>query len=278
MKEKNTKALISIIIPVYNAEKYISNTIKSLFSQTYKNFEVIIIDDGSSDNSMQIVDKEMKQKNIPYTIIRQANQGVGKARNVGYENANGEWILFLDADDTINPFSIEIYTKIIEKEEKVDIIFSKFRDVDEKNSLDSAEYENTYSWIEKDKILKEFLTRQRVLLVPGTLYKKNFLNTYSLMQPSIPWSEDQYFIWLVLNKADRIIITNAEIYNYVHHSGESIMNSQYHHRPDRRGRKSAPDGGCHHQQCDHHEIRIRSCFSALRAVGRLQKNHPPTGG
>lgn len=225
MKEKNTKALISIIIPVYNAEKYISNTIKSLFSQTYKNFEVIIIDDGSSDNSMQIVDKEMKQKNIPYTIIRQANQGVGKARNVGYENANGEWILFLDADDTINPFSIEIYTKIIEKEEKVDIIFSKFRDVDEKNSLDSAKYENTYSWIEKDKILKEFLTRQRVLLVPGTLYKKNFLNTYSLMQPSIPWSEDQYFIWLVLNKADRIIITNAEIYNYVHHSGESIMNS-----------------------------------------------------
>ena len=187
MKEKNTKALISIIIPVYNAEKYISNTIKSLFSQTYKNFEVIIIDDGSSDNSMQIVDKEMKQKNIPYTIIRQANQGVGKARNVGYENANGEWILFLDADDTINPFSIEIYTKIIEKEEKVDIIFSKFRDVDEKNSLDSAEYENTYSWIEKDKILKEFLTRQRVLLVPGTLYKNlfSYATIYTLVRRSV---------------------------------------------------------------------------------------------
>ena len=134
MKEKNTKALISIIIPVYNAEKYISNTIKSLFSQTYKNFEVIIIDDGSSDNSMQIVDKEMKQKNIPYTIIRQANQGVGKARNVGYENANGEWILFLDADDTINPFSIEIYTKIIEKEEKVDVIEELLKEEEEDES------------------------------------------------------------------------------------------------------------------------------------------------
>lgn len=225
MKEKSTKALISIVIPVYNAEKYISNTIKSLFNQTYKNFEVVIIDDGSSDNSMQIVDKEMKQKDISYTIIHQMNQGLGKARNVGYENASGEWILFLDADDTIQPFSIEIYTKIIEKEKKVDIIFSKFRDVDEKYSLDSVEYNDTYSWIEKDTISKEFLTRRRALLVPGTLYKKKFLNSNSLIHPSIPWSEDQYFMWLVLNKADRVIVANSEIYNYVHHSGESIMNS-----------------------------------------------------
>ena len=167
----------------------------------------------------------MKQSNISYTIIHQVNQGQGKARNLGYENANGDWILFLDADDTIQSFSIEVYTKIIEKEKNIDIIFSKFRDVDEKYSLDSVEYDDTYSWIEKDKILKEFLTRRRALLVPGTLYKKEFLNSNSLIHPSIPWSEDQYFMWLVLNKADRVIVANAEIYNYVHHSGESIMNS-----------------------------------------------------
>ena len=101
----NIDNLISIILPVYNAEKYIERALKSLINQSYKNIEILCIDDGSKDNSYNII-KEFKDERIK--LFRQENSGPAKARNVGLSNSKGECIMFCDADDWYEPNMCEL--------------------------------------------------------------------------------------------------------------------------------------------------------------------------
>ena len=98
--------MISIIIPLYNKATSIKRTIHSVLSQSYTDFELIIINDGSTDNSAEIVNKQFYDKRIRY--IYQDNAGVSSARNRGIKEAIGEWILFLDADDVLYPNALKI--------------------------------------------------------------------------------------------------------------------------------------------------------------------------
>ena len=97
---------VSIIIPVYNAEKFLDKCIESLQNQTYKNLEFVFVDDGSKDNSVNILKKYAK-KDKRIKIIRQKNAGPGPARNNGMKQSTGDYLTFVDSDDTINPDYIE---------------------------------------------------------------------------------------------------------------------------------------------------------------------------
>ena len=94
------KDLISIIIPVYNVEKYLKECVDSVRKQTYKNLEIILIDDGSKDNSGKLCDELAKEDNR-IKVIHKENGGLSDARNVGIENATGEYIQFIDSDDFV---------------------------------------------------------------------------------------------------------------------------------------------------------------------------------
>ena len=96
------KAKISVIVPVYNTEKFLNNCIESILNQTHKNLEVIIIDDGSTDNSPAICD-EYAKKDSRVKVIHKENGGVSSARNAGLDIASGEYIGFIDGDDVIEP-------------------------------------------------------------------------------------------------------------------------------------------------------------------------------
>ena len=100
MQLLNNCPLISIIVPVYKVEKYLKKCVESILAQTYKNFELILIDDGSPDNCPDLCD-EFAQHDSRITVIHKKNGGVSSARNLGLENANGEWVVFIDGDDTI---------------------------------------------------------------------------------------------------------------------------------------------------------------------------------
>ena len=93
------KYKFSIIVPVYNVENYVDKCIKSILNQTYKNYEVIIINDGSTDNSLNIINKYKNNKKIK--IITQKNKGLSNARNNGMKMATGDYLLFIDSDDYI---------------------------------------------------------------------------------------------------------------------------------------------------------------------------------
>ncbi len=104
--------LVSVIIPCYNSSKYIEQTIQSIFDQTHTNIEILAINDGSKDNTLDILD-ECSKRDDRLLVVSIPNSGVSKARNIGIENSNGKYIVFVDADDTLHTTYIEFYlTKI----------------------------------------------------------------------------------------------------------------------------------------------------------------------
>jgi glycosyltransferase involved in cell wall biosynthesis len=119
----------SVIIPVYKVEKYIINTIESVLNQTYQNFELIIVDDGSPDRSIDLC-QQFKDSRI--TILRQPNQGVCVARNTGINNASGDYIAFLDGDDLWLPEKLEKHIDHLQKNPLVGVSFSHSAFIDEK--------------------------------------------------------------------------------------------------------------------------------------------------
>ncbi len=113
--------LISVIVPVYNVEKYVGECLQSITNQTYKNLEIIVVDDGSTDNSGKLCD-EFAKTDSRIKVIHCKNGGVSKARNVGIENANGIWITFVDGDDWLD---LDFCKKMIFKAENSDIVFAR---------------------------------------------------------------------------------------------------------------------------------------------------------
>lgn len=111
--------MISVVIPLYNKEASIKQSLMSVLSQSYQDFEVVIVDDGSTDNSVAKVE-EIQDSRI--RLIRQENGGPGKARNTGVKNAYGEWIVMLDADDELLPNGLETFQKIIDIASNIDIV------------------------------------------------------------------------------------------------------------------------------------------------------------
>ena len=111
--------LVSVIIPAYNIEDYIGRCLDSVLSQTYKNLEIIVIDDGSSDRTGEILD-DYEKKNHRMKVIHKENGGVSSARNIGIDRANGDYIGFVDGDDRVNPKLFETLVKLI-NEENADI-------------------------------------------------------------------------------------------------------------------------------------------------------------
>lgn len=115
------KEVITIIIPVYNGEKYLHRCLESVINQTYRELEIIIVDDGSTDSSLEICE-EYQRKDQRIQIIKQDNAGVSSARNRALESVKTEWILFMDADDELTEDTVEIYQKVIMDEPDIDFI------------------------------------------------------------------------------------------------------------------------------------------------------------
>ena len=92
---------VSVIVPVYNSEEYIGATLDSIINQDFRNFELIVIDDGSTDKSLEVINQKLSNATISYNVIHQENSGVSGARNRGIDAANGEFLVFIDADDYV---------------------------------------------------------------------------------------------------------------------------------------------------------------------------------
>ena len=124
--------MISVIIPLYNKEAIIERTLRSVLSQDYDDYEVVIVDDGSTDNSLAVVERELPKikrelnVNTNVELIQQENGGPSKARNTGVKNAKGEWIVFLDADDELLPEALKRFDSAIKQHPEADFIACPF--------------------------------------------------------------------------------------------------------------------------------------------------------
>ncbi len=213
---------VSIVMPVYNVECYIRDSVESVLRQTYKNIELIIVDDGSLDNSISFAEQILAVSNLSYRIIKQKNGGQGKARNAGMNYSSGEWIYFLDSDDIIADNTIERLVEVGEMK-KLDLVSSLFKEIHCLEEVERRCKKGALKIFNAEELQLEFLKRNYVVLAPGTLYKKDLLELNGLFYEQIPWSEDQQFVWKVLYHIHTAGIVEESLYHYLRHSG-SIMN------------------------------------------------------
>lgn len=122
--------MVSIIVPTYNYEKYICDAVDSILNQTFKDFEIIVVDDGSTDDTYKVLEKY--DDRIVY--LYQENSGPASARNLGIKKSKGKYICFLDADDMFLPNKLEKQVALMEKERKIGLIYSNYLCIDERNS------------------------------------------------------------------------------------------------------------------------------------------------
>jgi glycosyltransferase involved in cell wall biosynthesis len=119
--------LVSVIIPAYNAAEWIAETVESVLTQTYDNLEVIVVNDGSVDHTVDIADKALRKGRLPYRIVDQENSGPSSSRNRGWRAARGSWVQFLDADDLLHPRKIEVQVGKHRSTPIADVIYSDWQ-------------------------------------------------------------------------------------------------------------------------------------------------------
>lgn len=155
VKNIDSKPFFSVLVPVYNQEKYLPECIDSVLNQTYKNFELILVDDGSTDSSGKICDQYAKKHPCIITVVHQKNQGLLFARRTGIENAKGEYFLFLDADDSFCSTAMETLCNSIKAHSVQMVIFDASVQADFKSKLNNYPYEDSTVIQKKQK--KDFL-------------------------------------------------------------------------------------------------------------------------
>ncbi|MEW6536019.1 MAG: glycosyltransferase [Candidatus Auribacterota bacterium] len=122
---------VSVVIPTYNSGKYLLQTLQSVLNQTYKDFEILVVDDGSTDNTQQIIQSVIRQHPDKIRYMYQENSGVGAARNNGIRHARGQYIAFLDADDVWLPQKLQVQIDFIQRNSEYDFVFSDVIAMDE---------------------------------------------------------------------------------------------------------------------------------------------------
>mgnify|MGYP000022671965 CR=1 FL=1 len=211
----------SIVMPVYNVEKYLRNSVLSVLNQTVSDYELILVDDGSLDDCPRICD-EFAVQYSQVKVVHQENMGLSGARNAGFTIAKGKYVYFLDSDDIIQPDTLEHFESVIVKLPNVKYVISDFQYVTERNVFKAAGYDNGIEIYPRSLIQELFLKRQIRILAPGALLNVEWYKDNNLTFENNPYSEDQLFIWKALLKVDEVVHIKKPLYNYLHRPG-SIM-------------------------------------------------------
>lgn len=217
-KKKNPK--ISIIVPVYKVEHYLDRCIKNIVNQTYKDIEIILVDDGSPDNCPEICDNWVK-KDDRIKVIHKENGGLSDARNKGLLKANGEYILFVDSDDYIELVTCELFLKVINNNEP-DIVVGNAKVIENNNvSIMQHSFINTNEEpiTGKQYLKAELKSRTMYVVAWLNLYNRNFLLNNRLEFKVGLLHEDDEFTPRAFLKAERVIGTDIVFYNYLIREG-----------------------------------------------------------
>ena len=204
---------ISVIMPVYNASEFLNMSINSLIKQSFNDLELICVDDGSTDNSLEILNKFSSKYNF-IKVIRQKNMGSGKARNNGIDNASGDYIAFLDADDIfVDKNALEIMYKTAVNNNADMVCGNLKRLTKDKKIIEDIHKNEAYSFFDDYGFIspKEYG-------VPWAFYKnifkRNFLNQYNIRFPDLKRGQDPVFLANVLVHMINIPVTPVTLYGY----------------------------------------------------------------
>ncbi|OCG35943.1 MULTISPECIES: glycosyltransferase family 2 protein [unclassified Gilliamella] len=212
--------ILSVVIPVYNTEKYLIKCLDSVINQSFKNIEIICVNDGSTDNSLDIL-RKYTEKDKRIKIISKNNGGLSSARNVGIENAQGKYITFVDSDDFIELNTYEsslLYFNV----DTVDLVYFSTRLVFENNVAriqDERYFEHKYTGLVN---LSNDVIANMDVCAWNKIYKLSIIKKYDIKFPDGLWYEDNPFFWSYALVCNSAFFVNKRFYNYLIRSG-SIM-------------------------------------------------------
>lgn len=213
---KKVNPLVSIIVPIYNAESYLQECINSIRAQTYSHLEIILIDDGSLDNCGLICDENAKEDNR-FVVIHKENAGLSSARNVGLDIAKGEFVSFIDADDTVHPKFIEIMVGLC-KQYGCDIAQCDYLSVSNISLKLTLNPQQSLSIYNKRQAMYELCCTNNAVkyaVAWNKIYKKRLFK--NIRYPVGKIHEDEFTTYLLLWEANKIVVTNQYLYYYLRH-------------------------------------------------------------
>lgn len=216
------RPLMSFIVPCYNADKYIYACINSIVNQTCKDWELLLIDDGSTDNTSSIC-QIAAEKNAHIQYVCQKNRGVSSARNHGLLIAKGEYVTCVDADDWLEPNFIEVF----QKSNIADINICGYREINPNGTVRTECIPETqYSSVPLDT----YTVRNSYFRTPwAVVFRHDFLKSNNLcFLENLSWGEDSMFLLLATMKARDISFISDVLYDY-RYTGEGLTNSPFRH-------------------------------------------------
>lgn len=207
-----TSNLVSIIVPIYKVEEVIEKTLNSIVNQTYKEFELILVNDGTPDKSAEIARRFLKDKPIKWTLIDIPNGGVSNARNIGVAKANGDWIAFIDSDDFVQPDYVKRMLNATISYD-ADFSFCQYKLVNLSTFDSPAKYDGGVFYYDKISLKKIFLHRSLQMILPGMLIRKSILEKIEF-DVNCPYSEDTLFTWELIYHSKGGVCVRRDLYNY----------------------------------------------------------------
>lgn len=215
--------LVSVIVPVYKVELYLERCLESIINQTYKDLEIILVDDGSPDKCPEICD-QYAEYDKRVKVIHKPNGGLSSARNAGIDVMNGEYVTFIDSDDFISEDAIEKWVHYI-KEYHANIVVGKYQiynkgDILERNSTGKVE-----KWSVCDALRYMFIIDGKLCSAWGKLYDARLFERLRYPE-EIQYAEDMYVIHLLFHEAENIVFTN-DVQYYYSQEGASLVRSAF---------------------------------------------------
>lgn len=221
--------MISVILPAYNREKFIEDCITSVLNQTYTDFEVLVVDDGSEDSTVEIVER-LKNKDSRIKLIQASHKGVSSARNLALENAKGAYIFFMDSDDYIHPDLLKIlYEKMADKE--INMAFCKYLQINEQEMKEVIN--SPAPPVNKKPHFEEFSEEAFMKLlieesfpntgaIGGRLFRKSVIDGL-FFNTQLIYTEDTTFVYEYALRKGKTAYCDEALYYYLIHSDNSIQ-------------------------------------------------------
>ena len=203
---------ISIIIPAYNVEKYIAKCLHSVINQSYKNLDVIVVDDGSKDRTGCIID-DYSAKDNRIRAVHQPNGGLPNARNTGMKYANGDYVMFLDSDDWIEPTCCEVIVSEMQKD-KADLVFFEYYKEYKNKTVQMKTYPHEKLIYNRDGGKQEFfLYDMRTITAWGKIYSAEILHKCEYNE-SLRTAEDVEFNYRIYDRVNKAVYIQTPLLHY----------------------------------------------------------------
>lgn len=218
---------VSVVMPVYNVEKFVDKAINSVLKQTYENFELILVNDKSTDKSLEILKKYEKVDSRIKVVDKPVNEGLGYARNSGMEVATGDYIYFIDSDDYIESTLLEECVNSVEKNQSDVVIFGYSEDQEKDGITTSVEEFKPGDLIaEGQEFKEEFCSLYEKTIIHSTcnkFYKLDLLRNHNLKFLKVSMCEDIFFNLQFFKIVGRVTIINNVFYHYMKRNIETLI-------------------------------------------------------